>query len=130
VAVAGRAGTYAGGFIPRRAALYKVTVTARLPDGTVPPKGKQTLQVQVGRPSAEFDRLDLDEATLQGIAEATGGRYVHIARAGRLLETLVNEERSKRVLLEKPLYNPLLFWVLCVGLVTTEWLLRRKWRLR
>ncbi|HID23906.1 MAG TPA: hypothetical protein EYP14_16110, partial [Planctomycetaceae bacterium] len=127
---ADRAGAYVARFIPRHSALYHVEVTARLPDGTVPPKGQQTIQIQVGRPSAEFDRLDLDEATLQGIAAATGGQYVHVARAGRLLESLVNEQRARRVLLEQPLYNPPLFWALCVGLVTTEWLLRRKYRLR
>lgn len=122
-----RAGTYHLQLAPQHPGLYSVTVTARRNGETL---GKTRLTIQVGNPSREFDRLSLDEAKLQAIAEATGGRFVHVSRVDRLFDSLVREQRQRRVLMEQPLAIPPLFWVLCIGLVTTEWFLRKKYRLR
>jgi uncharacterized membrane protein len=122
-----RSGTYAGRHTPQQAGLYKVRVKAQSEGNEL---GAATLQVQVGNPTKEYGRLAVDEATLQAVADATGGRYVHIARAGRLFETLASEQREQQVLREQPLYNSPLFWLLFVGLITGEWMLRRKYRLR
>ena len=124
---ADRAGSYTAEHIPEQPGLYSVKVVARSKNE----KPYETdLQIQVGHPSREFDRLDLDEATLQAVADATGGRYVHVARVERLFEILIDERRERRILLEQRLYSPPLFWLLAIGLITGEWLLRRKYRLR
>jgi hypothetical protein len=86
--------------------------------------------VEVGRPNLEFDRLELDEKLLGRLSAATGGRYAHISTADRLLEHLDRQARRRRVLLEQKLYFPPLFWVLCVGALTAEWLLRKRSQLR
>jgi hypothetical protein len=124
---AGRAGGYTAEHTPDQPGLYSVTVVARSKEEKL---DETPLQIQVGHPSREFDRLDLDEATLQAVADATGGRYVHVARVGRLFESLLEERRERRILLEQRLYSPPLFWMLAIGLITWEWLLRRKYRLR
>lgn len=132
-AAADRPGTYLGHFSPEDPGLYSVRVEARLrEDGEVAEEAAEAvvLQVQMGTPSREYDELDLNEAALQAVAEVSGGRYVHVARIERLFEGLVNEQREARILAEQPLYHSVLFWMLCVGLVTSEWLLRRKYRLR
>ena len=124
---ADRPGTYRLGYSPDHSGLYTVTVTAER-DGTA--LGKTQLTIQVGHASREFDRVNIDEAGLQRIAEATGGRFVHVSRVDRLFDRLVREQRQRRVLMEQPLAIPPLFWALCIGLVTTEWFLRKKYRLR
>ena len=84
----------------------------------------------MGRPNLEFDRLDLDEKTLGRIAAATGGRYWHLSTADRLLDELDRKEQSRHLVLEQPLYWPPLFLSLVVGLLTAEWVLRRRNQLR
>ena len=85
---------------------------------------------EVGRPNLEFDRLDLDDAMLSRIAEATGGRYFQISTADQLLGELDRKEKRRHVSLEQPLYFPRLFWCLFVGILATEWVLRRRFQLR
>ncbi len=125
--VPGPGGHYHGTFEPTTPGSYQIVVEARL--------GELTLQtdeiaVEVGRPNLEFEKLDPDEKMLSRIAAATGGRYVHISTASHLMDQLDRTARKKRVYLEKPLFWPPLCWILFVGLVTAEWLLRRRFLLR
>ncbi len=125
--VPGPAGHYSGSFEPKAAGSYEIVVEARLGELTLT---SDKLAVEVGRPSLEFEKLDLDEKALGRIAAASGGRCVHISTADHLIEQLDRTQRKKRVQLERRLYWPPLFWVLFVGLVTTEWVLRRRFQLR
>ena len=123
----GQAGGYSGVFDPRQAGSYEVFVEATLDDTTLT---AEKLAVEVGRPNLEFDRLDLDEKTLSRIASETGGRYLHISNADRLLEQLDRKQQKRRVYAEQRLYRPPLFWALFVSVLTTEWVLRKRYQLR
>ena len=90
----------------------------------------EKLTVEVGRPNLEFERLDLDEKMLAAIAAAAGGRYVHISAADHFVQQLDRSQRKKTVFVEQRLYWPPGFWVLLVGMLTTEWILRRRYQLR
>jgi hypothetical protein len=90
----------------------------------------EKLSVEVGRPNLEFEALDLDEKTLGRIAAETGGRYFHITTAARLTEQFDRSVRSRRVVVERRLYWPPLFWTLFLGAITTEWVLRKRFQLR
>jgi hypothetical protein len=126
-AVPGLAGHYAGAVEPQIAGSYEVLVEARLGklDFTA-----DKLTVEIGRPNLEFERLDLDEKTLTAIAAAAGGRYVHVSAADHLIEQLDHSQRKKTVFVEQRLYWPPGLWTLFVGILTTEWVLRRKYQLR
>jgi uncharacterized membrane protein len=126
-AVPGPAGHYRGRFEPKTPGSYEIVVQGRLGESTL---SSEKLAVEVGRPNLEFERLDLDEKTLGRIAAASGGRCVHISTADQLIEQLDRREKKRGVLLERRLYWPPLFWLLFVGLVTTEWFLRRRFQLR
>ena len=126
-AVPGPAGHYAGAVEPRAAGSYEVAVEARLGELNLT---AEKLAVEVGRPNLEFERLDLDEKMLTAIAAATGGRYVHISAADHLLEQLDRSQRKKTVFVEQRLYWPPGFWALFVAVLTTEWVLRKKYQLR
>jgi hypothetical protein len=126
-AVPGTAGHYSGAVEPRAAGSYDVVVEARLGETNLT---AEKLVVEVGRPNLEFERLDLDEKTLAGIAAAAGGRYVHLSAADHLIEQLDRSQRKKTTFVEQRLYWPPGFWALFVGVLTTEWVLRRKYQLR
>jgi len=123
----GPGGHYSAPYEPKASGTYELAVHARLGEMTL---NAEKLIVEVGRPNLEFEKLDLNEESLAGIAAATGGRCVHISSAHQLIEQLDRSARKKRVFMERPLFSPLLFWGVFVGLLTTEWFLRRRFQLR
>jgi hypothetical protein len=126
-AVAGPAGHYSGTIEPKTAGAHEVLVEARLGELTLK---ADKIVVEVGRPNLEFEKLDLDEKTLERIATDTHGRYVPLATADQLIDQLDRHQRKKTITIEWPLYWPPGFWVLFVAVLTTEWVLRKKYQLR
>ena len=125
--VAGPAGNYAADFEPTTAGSYEITIQARVGQQLL---SGEKLVVEVGRPNLEFEKLDLDDKLLGRIASQSGGRYVHITTADQLTEHFDRALRKRRLYGEQRLYWPPLFWVLFVGVLTTEWILRRRFQLR
>ncbi len=125
--VPGPGGHYRGTYQPATAGPYEIAIEARLGEVAL---SADPIVIEVGRPNLEFEKLDLDEKTLGRIAANTGGRCVHISTADHLIDQLDRTQRKKRVYLERPLFWPPLFWLLFVGLLTTEWVLRRRFLLR
>lgn len=123
----GPAGHFSAAFEPPRSGRYTFAVTAQVGDKQMT---ADELQVDVGRPNMEFDRLDLDEKTLVAIANESGGQYLHISLADRLVDRLQRSYRRQLVQYEISLAWPPLLWVIFVGVLTTEWLVRRKLQLR
>lgn len=123
----GGAGHYGAPYQPRSNGTYEIRVMARL-DGQE--LQADPLAIEVGRPHLEFEKLDLDEKQLAAIASATGGRYFHISAARGLLELLNRTARKKRIYTEQPLYSPFWMWTAFVGVLTAEWILRRRFQLR
>ncbi len=126
-AIAGSAGHYEGTLESGRPGIYEIRVSARLKEALL---HSDPTTAEVGKPNLEFDRLDLDDGMLTRIANATGGRYRHLHSADDLIAELDRKEQRRHVSLEQPLYDPRLFWILFVGLLTTEWALRRRLQLR
>jgi hypothetical protein len=124
---AGPAGNYAGTFEPARPGRYQIAVVAQVGATRLT---AETLEIDVGRPNLEFDRLDLDEATLTAIANASGGHYLHISLADRLTKSLQDRHTRQLVEQEIPLAWPPLLWFFFVGALTSEWWLRRRYQLR
>jgi len=67
---------------------------------------------------------------LARIAADAKGRYFHITTADLLLNQLDRSRRKRSEYVERPLYSAPLFWTLFVSVLTTEWILRRKYQLR
>jgi uncharacterized membrane protein len=88
------------------------------------------LAAEVGRPNLEFEKLDLDDKLLARLAAYTKGRYLHISSADLLLDQLDRSTRSRSEFTEGKLYNPPLFWAMFVGVLSLEWILRKKYQLR
>ena len=90
----------------------------------------EKVSVEVGRPNLEFERLDLDEKTLAAIASSTGGRFVSLSAADHFIDQLSRDKHKKTVIVERQLYWPPAIWTLFVAIVTTEWIVRRRYQLR
>ncbi len=125
--VPGPAGHYAGVFEPKVAGSYEAVLQARLGETHLE---SEKLTFEVGRPTLEYEKLDLNEQLLSQIAAETGGRYVHITTAKNLVDHLNRTARKKREYVERALFSPPLFWLLFVVVLTAEWILRRKFQLR
>jgi uncharacterized membrane protein len=120
-------GQYLATHEPRTAGTHRIIVEAQVGDVTV---ASEELPVEVGRPSLEYEKLDLNDELLQEIAVKGRGRYVHLSAAERLIEQLDRSQRKKQEYKEKKLYWPLPFWAVFVCVLTLEWLLRKQYQLR
>ena len=125
--VPGPAGHYSGVFEPKVAGPYEVEVEATLDEQTLT---AEKLKVEVGRPNLEFEKLDLDEKMLSKIAAEAHGRYRHITTADQLIDQLDSTLRKRTEPKRIELYWPTFFWMFFVGVVTIEWVLRRRFQLR
>jgi uncharacterized membrane protein len=125
--VSGSAGNYQAVYESKSSGTYEIAVAAKV--GTMSLSAEK-ITVEVGRPNLEFDRLSLDDRMLAKIAAATGGSYHHLSTAQRLIEELQGKEQRRRILLEQPLYSPLLCWLLFVTALASEWFLRKRYHLR
>ncbi len=125
--VPGSSGNYSGLFEPKRPGSFEILVEAKVGEALL---HAEKVAVDVGRPNLEFDRLDLNDKLLANLATATGGKYFHISTADRLIDDLNHQEQHRRVTLEQPLYWPRVFWVIFIGVLTTEWVLRKRYQLR
>jgi uncharacterized membrane protein len=125
--IAGSAGNYEGTIEPKRPGTYEIAVQARLGEKLL---RAEPVSAEVGKPNLEFDRLDLDDRMLTQIAAATGGRYFHLSTADELLGELDRKEKRRHVSIEQPLYFPAFYWVVFIGVLATEWALRRRYQLR
>ncbi|GAB6165819.1 glutamine amidotransferase [Thermostilla marina] len=125
--VPGPGGHYTATYEPTGNGTLEIEVTALLGDQELK---AEKIVVEVGRPYLEFEKLDLAEEMLAQIAGESGGRYVHISTADHLIDQLDRSVRKKKVYVERPLFWPPLFWALFVVVLTTEWVLRRRFQLR
>lgn len=123
----GPAGHFAGKYTPALPGVYEFVVEARVGGQTVE---SEKLVIDVGRPNLEFERLDLNEKLLQQIAQDSGGRYLHISAADHVIEQLDRTLRKKKEYFERELYFPPLLWTIFVSVLTTEWILRKRFQLR
>lgn len=125
--IPGPEGHYSGLFEPKDAGKYQIVLQATVGDVILK---NEPLVVEVGRPNLEFEKLDLDEKMLSRIAADSGGRYVHISTADHLVDQLNRSQRTKQDYHERKLYWPPAFWLAFVLVLTTEWILRKKFQLR
>lgn len=125
--VPGPSGNFSGTYEPVDAGPHEIVLAAQIGDQSLE---SEKIVVEIGRPNLEFEKLDLDEPMLTRIATDAGGRYVHISTAGHLIDQLDKTIRKKRLYFEKPLFNPPLFWLIFVGVITVEWVMRKRFQLR
>ena len=126
--VAGTPGRYIGNYEPSAIGQHEIKVSAKVDALSL--DAPEKIIIDVGRPNMEFDRLDLNEDLMTKIADVSGGRYAHITTADFIIDQLNREVMKRQVIVQVPLAPPFYFWLIFVVLLTCEWVLRRKYRLR
>ena len=125
-------GLYQATHRPPRSGSFVLTVTAADAKGAA--LGSDELKLIVAPHSRESDRLARDAKTLKAVAEATKGRYAELSALPDVIDEIIARQKDRLLPAARPsqhrLYNfPLLFLVF-VGLLTAEWLIRRNWQLQ
>jgi hypothetical protein len=91
-------------------------------------KPKPRAECKVVRPPGEMERLRMNQADMERAADESHGRFYTIADADDLLDDLPT---GTRVTVNAPgppyvMWNHLALFVMALGLLTTEWLLRKQ----
>lgn len=117
---------------PERAGRYVLRVAATDPAGQA--LATDELPVTVADRRVEMERLARDEATLRGLAEQTGGLYGELLALPDVIDRIIDRSRGRA---DAPpparivrLYDFTAGFIVFTGLITTEWLLRRRWQLQ
>ncbi|MBA2301104.1 MAG: hypothetical protein H0W08_00555 [Acidobacteria bacterium] len=118
---------FAARFVPVQAGLYRVSVSART--GGVD-AGSASAAVLVGGADIEMSDPRMNIALLERIAAATGGRLIESGQIPALVDTLRAATPAAALAVRKDLWHNAWSFVLLVGLLAGEWLLRRRWGLR
>jgi uncharacterized membrane protein len=118
-----RDGEYRGSLVPGENGVHEVRVSAVL--------GRDTLKadaayVRAAEPTAEFFGAQLRPSLLRQIADETGGRYYSTADAGKVAEDIVYSASGATVVERRDLWDMPIVFLLLLGAVGGEWLLRRR----
>ena len=88
--------------------------------------GEDQINIYVHPQLAELEAPQLNETLLRQLAEQTGGAYFAIADAQSLPENVANVQNSVFVDAERDLWAHPLILIAVVGLLGTEWFLRKR----
>jgi hypothetical protein len=118
-----RDGEFRGSFLPEHDGPYEVRIEAV--------SGEQTwvsppLHVEAGVLDDELRSPAMRENLLRRIASESGGAFYTLDRPDALPEGLLYTERGTVVQEERDLWDIPLFFFLLIGLLSAEWLIRRK----
>ena len=102
---------------------YRIRATARTANQTV---GEDIIDIHVHPQLAELEAPQLNEDLLKELASETGGTYFAIAEADTVPENIANIQNSVFVDAERELWSHPLILITVVGLLGTEWFLRKR----
>jgi hypothetical protein len=116
-------GEYQHSFRPSIGGIYRAVVSASV-NGN--PLGQTEFEFVVGEVTTEFDRVDVDELALRSIAGETGAKFHTFSSAARIARQL--EQRRRRVTYQRELnlWNAPGFFLIFLGCVALEWILRKR----
>ena len=88
------------------------------------------LDFNVTDPRFELGETAMNESLLRDLAANTGGAFFREETLHKIPDTITARAEKVRSPLEVELWgSPLYFWLL-LGVVTTEWVLRKRWQLK
>lgn len=119
-------GAYQASFRPPKSGVYRAVVTASDEGEQL---GRVEFEFVVGQAVTEFDRVDVDELTLRAVAGETGGEFHTLVTAGQIPEQIEQKRRRITHRNELNLWNAPGFFLIFLGCVSLEWVLRKKFGL-
>jgi hypothetical protein len=120
-------GRYTGTLRADTSGLYHVSVEAKRGNTVL---GTAEQWMDVGGVDREFVDPRLNEAWLRRAARASGGRYVRPSDASRLVAWLQETSPQRAAPERRDLWHEPWAFAVVIGLLSAEWILRRRWGLR
>ncbi len=115
-------------FLPRRAGPHLIKVWTGAPDAGNSVRSA-SLAITVDPPNLEYESPQLDEATLQDIANITGGKAFGLTEIDQLPAAFKIREVSSVLEDRQEVWDAPLFFGALFLMLVTEWLLRKRYRL-
>lgn len=119
--------TVSASFEAAESGVHKVSVVARRGGEAL---GAAEAWALVGGVDGEFVDPRRTVETLDVLARASGGRLVEAAEADAIAEWIGESAARHTELVQRELWHSPWVWALLVGVLGTEWTLRRRWGLR
>jgi uncharacterized membrane protein len=120
-------GRFTGTAAPEIAGTYRVRVSARRGNETL---GDADRWCFVGGSDPEFADPRLNEAVLRRLARESGGQYVAARDASHIVPDITKAAPQVLDPVRKDIWNSGWAFAIAVGLLASEWGLRRRWGLR
>ncbi|NIA22505.1 MAG: hypothetical protein GWP05_11210 [Anaerolineaceae bacterium] len=136
--VPGSTGLYKTTIKPEVSGKYKVAIRAEKDGRSL---GTAGAEFTVARPNQEFEQLSINDSLLRQLALASGGQYYRLTTFASLIDVLRRRQIARDEHVEWPLvgYGLIgaagtgfrlttthLIFLLFLGLITAEWLIRRR----
>jgi uncharacterized membrane protein len=116
-------GQYTATYKPQEEGVYEVTADAFQGSRSI---GVAKANFRVADSSEEYHNANLNVDLLKKLATDTGGRYYTASDAQALPEDISYSDTGSSRLEEKELWDMPIFFLLLVGAVSTEWILRKR----
>jgi uncharacterized membrane protein len=120
-------GRFVASITPERPGLYRVHAEARRGPSRL---GASDRWIYIGGNDREFSDPRLNEGFLRRLARESGGQYVQAADASRVVSWLQEAVPATAEPERRDLWNEPWALLLVIGLLSAEWVLRRRWGLR
>lgn len=121
-----RDGVYSATFKPSEEGVHEISVEAFQNSRSL---GKAKSSFRVAQSTEEFHNAAMNSGLLRRLSDQTGGRYYSLDNVSSLPEDISYIDKGSSRIEEKDLWDmPFLFFLL-VGLLSTEWILRKRKRL-
>jgi hypothetical protein len=104
---------------------YQITVT----EGNTPKTDTKLAFRVESHANQEWGQLTLNRPLLEGMARASGGRFLREGDLSQIPDLLQQLDRMETQVSETVLWSSWWWFSLVIVLLTLEWLLRKRWRL-
>lgn len=116
-------GAYLAAFVPEALGVYRLDVEAETTDGSLYSKPTSFLTQPSGR---EYRDATLKSAFLNRLASASGGAYYTSSDVSAIPANLRNRRTSTSIYRSEYLWDMPVLWLLVLGLLSAEWIYRRR----
>jgi hypothetical protein len=118
-----KSGAYSAAFKSREEGIHEVTAEAFQNGKSL---GTASAHFRVSDSTAEFHNAAMNPDLLKRLSAATGGRYYSPQNLRNLPEDISYVEKGRARLEEKDLWDMPFLFLLLAGLVSTEWVIRKR----
>jgi len=116
-------GAYSASFQPSEEGIYEITSEAFQGDRSL---GTAKSYVRIAQSAEEFHNAAMNPTLLKNLSSITGGRFYAADDWQNLPEDIAYIDKGASRIEDKDLWDMPFFFLLLVGVVSTEWILRKR----